>query len=671
MIRILVILFLFFNILFSYDQFLSEKEKKWLEKDFKVKIRVANWPPFQIYKDGKASGISVDYIKRIFDKYNIKHEFISADKYPFSEALNKIAIKNNLDLILSVKETEERKKNMLFSNPYLSHSWVIFTRKNYSFIERIEDLNGKTVSVENKFVIHEKLKKEYPKINLLAINSVQATQKSLEAVSKGKADAFVGNLTVGSFLIQENELDNLKVAAPTKFRNHENSMAIRNDWQELVSIINKEFNSWSLSDKNEIRNKYLKTYNKKVMDLNNVLLIIALIVLLFGFIIGIFYFSNRKLNLEMKKRKDAENLLKENNEKLIAFYNLSPLGLVLTDMKGNYLNFNKAFEKICGYTKEELKNLDFWELTPKKYLEDEQKQLESLSKTNTYGPYEKEYIQKDGTLIPINLNGIIVKNSKGEKFIWSIVEDISERKAKDNMLHHQNKLASMGEMIGNIAHQWRQPLSTITTGATGAILQKEMDSLSDSQLIYILESINDSAQYLSHTIDDFRYFFSPKNNSFKNVMIKDTISKTLKLIGSRFIEKDIEIIKDIENFELKTIENELVQVLINLLNNARDILIEKENIRRLIFISTYKKDDALYIVIKDNAGGIKSSVIEKIFEPYFTTKHKSQGTGIGLYMSQEIITKHFNGTIYVKNTSYTYENIDYTGAKFNIRLNQK
>ena len=252
--------------------------------------------------------------------------------------------------------------------------------------------------------------------------------------------------------------------------------------------------------------------------------------------------------------------------------------------------------------------------------------------------------------------------------ITEIKELEEEKKQKEEMLFQQSKMAAMGEMLGNIAHQWRQPLSTISTASTGAKLQKEMDCLTDTQLYSALDAINYSAQFLSKTIDDFRGFFNPNNSKVNEFNISNTLSKTLKLIESQFTAKDIEIIKNIESYELLSIENELIQVLINILNNARDILITNKEERKLIFISTYRKDNISYIEIKDNGKGIRKDIIKRIFEPYFTTKHQSIGTGIGLYMSEEIVKNHLNGTLTVENETYKFDGVKYKGAKFTITL---
>ena len=159
----------------------------------------------------------------------------------------------------------------------------------------------------------------------------------------------------------------------------------------------------------------------------------------------------------------------------------------------------------------------------------------------------------------------------------------AELNEKQIILHQQSKMAAMGEMIGNIAHQWRQPLSTITTASTGIILQKEMGILNDEFFLEALAKINLSAQHLSKTIDDFRNFFKP-NKQENMVFAENIINITIDLVSAQFSTKDIKIIKNIENIEFLTYENELIQALINILNNARDELIKLSDTQeKLIF----------------------------------------------------------------------------------------
>ena len=140
------------------------------------------------------------------------------------------------------------------------------------------------------------------------------------------------------------------------------------------------------------------------------------------------------LNNEVAERKRVENALKESEAKLRGLFELSPLGIALTNMKGRYVEFNESFQRICGYSEKELKALDYWTLTPKKYEAEEARQLESLTRVGHYGPYEKEYVRRDGTLVPLCLSGVLVTDRDGEEFIWSIVEDITERKHSEDAL---------------------------------------------------------------------------------------------------------------------------------------------------------------------------------------------------------------------------------------------
>ncbi len=253
-------------------------------------------------------------------------------------------------------------------------------------------------------------------------------------------------------------------------------------------------------------------------------------------------------------------------------------------------------------------------------------------------------------------------NSELEK---RVKEEVEENLKKDQLLQRQAKMASMGEMIENIAHQWRQPLSVITTGASGIKLKKEVNELNDKYLLSTLDSITTSALYLSHTIDDFRFFFKP-NKDKKSFILENCFQKTLNILSSKFDSEDIKIIKNIEHIELIGYETELIQVFMNIFNNAKDAFIENQVKEKVIFIDMYKKDNNVVVKIRDNAGGINPKIIEKIFDPYFTTKHKSQGTGVGLYMCNQIISKHMNGLLDVSNVEYLYNNQKLMGAEFRI-----
>ena len=251
-----------------------------------------------------------------------------------------------------------------------------------------------------------------------------------------------------------------------------------------------------------------------------------------------------------------------------------------------------------------------------------------------------------------------------------VKKEVEENIKKDRILSRQSKMAAMGEMIENIAHQWRQPLSVITTGASGLKIKKQLNDLDDELLINTLTSIIDTSKYLSNTIDDFRYFFKPDKDK-QTFSLNGAFDKTLNILDSKLKSENIVVVKDMQSVSILGFESELIQVFMNIINNAKDALEDTNINEKFIFVDIDSNEYKSVIKIKDSAGGIDANIVNKIFEPYFTTKHQSQGTGIGLYMCEQIINKYMNGTIEIVNRKYEYKGVSYRGAEFIITLNNQ
>ncbi len=278
-------------------------------------------------------------------------------------------------------------------------------------------------------------------------------------------------------------------------------------------------------------------------------------------------------------------------------------------------------------------------------------------------------MKQDGSHFEALVQGKFIEVNNKIAKVFAII-DITEVKEKDKLLFQQSKMASMGEMIGNIAHQWRQPLSTISTASSGMKFQKEFGELSDEDFISCIDAIVKSTKYLSSTIDDFRNFFNA-DKEMKRFNLHDAIEKSLSLMESSIKSNFIHIEKDIDSqIYVFGYKNEFIQACMNILANSKDALLNKDldDENKVIFVSVQKVEERVLITIKDNAGGIANDIIGKICEPYFTTKHKSQGTGIGLYMTHQIISQHMNGELKVINEFVEYKGKRYKGAKFTISL---
>jgi len=381
-------------------------------------------------------------------------------------------------------------------------------------------------------------------------------------------------------------------------------------------------------------------------------------------------YKERALNIRKRKILEKELVRKTKDLRLFkqVVENIN-YGITITKSDGTneILYVNKAFENLTGYTKKEAIGRNC------RFLQKEDRDQKALSaikdgiKNNHKVQTEIRNYKKDGTLF-YNAVSIspVYDNEKNITHLVGIQKDVTLDKQKELNVIEQAKLASMGEMIANIAHQWRQPLSVISTASTGMQLQKEYGLLQDDEFHKTCDAINDNVQYLSQTIDDFQNFI--KNDSVqKYFKLNENIQKFLSLISATIKSCDINLILNIDaDIQINGYENELIQCYMNIFNNAKDALQEKKE--KLLFLSSYMKEDKVVISIKDNAGGIPLDIIAKIFEPYFTTKHKFQGTGLGLHMTYNLIESGMGGNIEVFNRTFWYEDKQHTGAEFLITL---
>lgn len=251
-----------------------------------------------------------------------------------------------------------------------------------------------------------------------------------------------------------------------------------------------------------------------------------------------------------------------------------------------------------------------------------------------------------------------------------IQKKIKESRQKDQIMYQQARLASIGEMIQNIAHQWRQPLNSLTLIIQSFKIKFEDGNLSQNFVESQTQNALRIAKNMSDTIENFRNFFQP-NSTKKSFNIAKSIQDSINIIKATLLKNGIDIFVLVpEEISLLGYENAFTQVVLNLINNAQDAIL-MENVRNgIIEISFDFDDEEVSLVFLDNAGGIKTQEIEKIFEPYFTTKHQSLGTGVGLYMVKQIVEKQLDGRIVAQNQEWESKitHQGYYGASFKITL---
>ena len=324
-------------------------------------------------------------------------------------------------------------------------------------------------------------------------------------------------------------------------------------------------------------------------------------------------------------------------------------------IKDGFINHaNKSLMDILCYEDENelIGNLAIGILIPtskEKFIEYNSKIFQEISLLN-----------KNGDIIPaiIKIKDININNNP---YKMVSILDLSELKKNEKILLEQSKLAAMGEMVSIVAHQWRQPLSAIGSIITRLKVKYNLKNIDLVTYDEKVSLINDHIQYMSTTIDHFRDFLI-KDSKKDLIKLEQIVNNTYSLIQNSFDLIGIKVIinpsESLENIYLY--KNDLIQVILNILNNAKDALV-LNNISNPQITIKFSQIDAFQIIeIEDNAGGIDLNIIEKIFNPYFSSKEKKNGTGLGLYICKIIVEKHLNGEISVKNTK--------NGALFSIKI---
>ena len=407
-------------------------------------------------------------------------------------------------------------------------------------------------------------------------------------------------------------------------------------------LINIEINN--ISDR--VFNQMQQSITITPLDLEEGLVIL--------YIYDITFLSEINYKLEIAKKS-----LSEKNEELRLILDTTMEAIII--FKDNsVVDCNKiAIELFNKQMKYELINKSFNDLIHNK----------NRDILNEKEPFETNLIREDGS----EFNAIInIKDTSLNNQIFKIVTivDIEDLKRKENLMAEQTKLAAMGEMLGNIAHQWRQPLNIISMSSSNLKLKNDIGELCSSTLSESLSLILRTTNHLSDTIDTFNDFLkTDKEKSFFN--INENIKNSISLVDSFFKNFNIDIILDLEEgIFINSLANEFSQAFINILNNAKDAIVLnlKDNEYGLIKIKTKKIDNFIEISILDNAKGIEKDILNKIFEPYFTTKHKYQGTGLGLYMTRKIINSSMGGEITVQNKKFVHNQKKYEGAEFKIKI---
>ncbi|QOY55659.1 PAS domain S-box protein [Candidatus Sulfurimonas marisnigri] len=390
--------------------------------------------------------------------------------------------------------------------------------------------------------------------------------------------------------------------------------------------------------------------------INSIVLIIAIMLSSIVYIV-----ANRQVYLKSAIEKASFELQKESQD-LKTIIQEAPNPIMIHNEDGEVMMINKVWERLTGYNYEEINTIEKWvekaygkkSLVAKKYID----KLYTMDEPSDHGEYNLR--TSNGNIITWQFSSAPLNIIGGKRTVISSAMDITELKRKDELMIVQSRHAAMGEMIGMIAHQWRQPLSVIAMNANNMLIDIALDDFNESKAEEYSKNVIKHTKYLSDTIDDFRNFFKP-DKSISKVKVKNILEKTYVIIKDSLANNNIELITSYNSdSEVEVYQRELMQVFVNILNNAKDALEVKHIRSPIIEVKIYEDKEYVNTEICDNGIGIDKAILSKIFNPYFSTKDEKNGTGLGLYMSKMIIENHLHGTIEVINKDI--------GTCFRIRL---
>ena len=625
-----------------------------------------HFEPFEFLdKHGKPKGISINILKKISDITHLKFKYIKTQN--LEESLESFK-KGKCFLLPLIGNRKLLKNQALFSNPYAEEKLFIFSKSNIGLVNSLCTLKNKIfLQVKNTYPILA-IKQLCPQITIKELNTYNDVFKNLE---KNSYYFSLSSSLIATYYIKKNHLKNIKIVGSTN-RYVEISMAINKRVPTLVSIINKSLSKIGKKGVEEIISYQLAKQTKEMYQK----FILHIVLFSLGamsvfFLIALTYYKKNQELSKTKKRleeslKNFETIM-ENSIQMVLLYKSD----------GSYFEVNETALNTLNYTKEELKNKSIQSIL----LPNETEKIEKNTKNGRI--FELNFVKKDNTVLNTLAKATKIKiknedvilitavditpikklqeqlNELNKQLHRKVREETEKNLKKDRMIMHQSKAAAVGDIMMMIAHQWRQPLNAISATVNNLLISIQMGNIDENTFTEKLNNILDYVKHLSETIDDFRNFFRSETTK-EPTNIDELIKNLLRIINDHFASKNIEIKTELNcNCVIELYGNELKHAILNILNNSRDVLMERNIKYPVITIKTYMKNEKAIIEIEDNGGGIDERIINHIFDAYFTTKGK-KGTGLGLYICKLIVEEHLKGSIEVYNSK--------DGAVFRIIL---
>ncbi|RUM66040.1 MAG: hypothetical protein DSZ05_05025 [Sulfurospirillum sp.] len=639
---------------------LDTREKSYLLRKNGLKLCVASdWMPFEKYANTLYGGLGMDLAKEIGRLIGVPISFVPSGS--LSER-NRALERGRCDFCVLFPETavEEEKKAVRLTDRLFSFTPAIATRMDEPYITDLKYHGSGKIALLQGSGMKAWFHKRYPQFRIV---EVKHTAEGMRLLARGAVFGYVGLLPVLNYEIRKYYLGTVKIN-----RTLEDTVslgcAVRKGDERLYRILQKAVHTIDAEQRDEMVEEWI---HRRVPELSDHKLlwrwlgVFGLVVLLLFHAYLATVKKNKELTLSLL---ELEILMESTME-----------GILIFDKEGYCMRTNRIASALFGYPHHEMIGKHASE-----FISSSSRELvRAKMRVADQAPYEARVMRKDGSEFDAILKG---KNIfwKGEQIRLSTIIDISDMKRlqydlqslnaqlekrvreqvedirrKDQMLLQQSKLASMGEMIGAIAHQWRQPLNMLNINIQNLDDDYEEGLIDRAFIAAFIEENSKVIRFMSKTIDDFRNFY--RIDKVKECFfVRESIEMTISIQKAQLRYRKIGIRIVGEDFCVTGYRREFQQVILNLINNAADAIRRSRREDGMIEIVLEKER----VSVKDNGGGVPKHLSERIFEPYFTTKSQGEGTGLGLYMSKVIIEKNMGGRLEVENSA--------EGAVFTIYL---